>query len=288
MSLRRSTWARVSLIISVAAVVAALPALASAAGNRTPAAPPVGPTTLALYQAERHQGSFHAGRPAHEPSSATRSSRHPATVPAALPVALSPAAATLVRVTTALPILAAPGGRVVATMSSSSLYLHQPLTAWVLRTSSDGRYGEVTLPWSGKPNATGWIRLAGLARSTTTLSVHISLSRHELTVLHGTSVALRTIVGTGAAASPTPAGRFFVTDRVAASGAFGAFAFGLSAIQTHLPVGWGGGNQVAIHGTNNPASIGQSVSAGCIHVAAGPLQQLILLLQLGTPVVITP
>jgi len=235
MSLRRSTWARAWLVIAMAAVVAALPALASAAANRTPSVQPVGPTTLALYQAERHQGSFHAGRPAHEPSSATRSSRHPATVPAALPVALSPAAATLVRVTTALPILAAPGGRVVATMPSSSLYLHQPLTAWVLRTSSDGRYGEVTLPWSGKPNATGWIRLAGLARSTTTLSVHISLSRHELTVLRGTSVALRTIVGTGAAASPTPTGRFFVTDRVAASGAFGAFAFGLSATQTHLP-----------------------------------------------------
>ncbi|GEM_PF-3026681 len=235
MSLRRSTWARVSLIISVAAVVAALPALASAAGNRTPAPQLVGPTTLTLYQAERHQGSFHAGHAAHAPSTTAGSSHRPVTVPAPLPVARSLAAATLARVTAALPILAAPGGRAVATMPSSSLYLHQPLTAWVLRTSSDGRYGEVTLPWSGKPNATGWIRLAGLTRSTTTISVQISLARHELTVLRGTNVILRTVVGTGAPASPTPAGRFFVTDRVAASGAFGAFAFGLSATQTHLP-----------------------------------------------------
>ncbi|HCP61410.1 MAG TPA: hypothetical protein DIU14_02930 [Actinobacteria bacterium] len=52
--------------------------------------------------------------------------------------------------------------------------------------------------------------------------------------------------------------------------------------------GWGGGNQIAIHGTNDPGSIGRGSSAGCIHVAAGPLQQLIPLLQPGTPIVITP
>jgi lipoprotein-anchoring transpeptidase ErfK/SrfK len=272
MSARRSTWGRVLLVIAVAAVVAALPALASAAARRTVSSPAV---PLVLHHPDRHQASSVAAVKA----PTKEAHREHTTAP-------RPAGAILVRVPSALAILASPGGRAVATMPSSSLYLHQPLTTWVLRTSRDGRFGEVTLPWSGRPNATGWILLSGLARSTTNLSVHVSLSRHELTVLRGSKVLLRTVVGTGATASPTPTGRFFVTDRVAASGAYGAFAFGLSAIQTHLPAGWGGGNQVAIHGTNDPGSIGRSSSAGCIHVAAGPLRRLIPLLRLGTPVVI--
>ena len=54
-----------------------------------------------------------------------------------------------------------------------------------------------------------------------------------------------------------------------------------------LPAGWSGGNQLAIHGTNDPSSIGTSASAGCLRVSARALERLKSLLRLGTPVVIT-
>ncbi|MCD6020371.1 MAG: L,D-transpeptidase catalytic domain, partial [Actinomycetia bacterium] len=44
--------------------------------------------------------------------------------------------------------------------------------------------------------------------------------------------------------------------------------------------------QLAIHGTNNPSSIGQSVSAGCIRVSETTLDRLLPLLEYGTPVII--
>jgi lipoprotein-anchoring transpeptidase ErfK/SrfK len=69
---------------------------------------------------------------------------------------------------------------------------------------------------------------------------------------------------------------------------YGSFAFGISGVQSHLPLGWSGGNQLAIHGTNEPWSIGRSVSAGCLRVSEKALRKLKLLLRLGTPVVISP
>jgi lipoprotein-anchoring transpeptidase ErfK/SrfK len=147
----------------------------------------------------------------------------------------------------------------------------------------------VPVPYRGA-DATGWIPLKGLARSWTPYSVHVDLSRHELTVLRLNKVILRVAAATGAPASPTPPGHYFVTDRVPVyvGSPFGSFAFGLSGIQTHLPAGWrGSGNQLAIHGTNDPGSIGRSASAGCIRVSEPSLAGLRPILVLGTPVVIS-
>jgi hypothetical protein len=83
-----------------------------------------------------------------------------------------------------------------------------------------------------------------------------------------------------------PTGLYFVTDRVAfpGGGVLGTYAFGLSGIQPNLPPGWSGGNQLAIHGTNDPSSIGRSTSAGCLRVYERVLDRLKRLLRIGTPV----
>ena len=95
---------------------------------------------------------------------------------------------------------------------------------------------------------------------------------------------------TGAPVSPTPPGEYFVTDRIPfpSGGSLGTFAFGISGIQPNLPPGWSGGNQLAIHGTNDPSSIGTSASAGCMRVSEQALDRLLPLLQLGTPVIVEP
>jgi lipoprotein-anchoring transpeptidase ErfK/SrfK len=70
-------------------------------------------------------------------------------------------------------------------------------------------------------------------------------------------------------------------------GALGSFAFGISGIQPRLPAGWSGGDQLAIHGTNEPWSIGRSVSAGCVRVSEWSLERFRPLLMLGTPVIVS-
>jgi lipoprotein-anchoring transpeptidase ErfK/SrfK len=73
-----------------------------------------------------------------------------------------------------------------------------------------------------------------------------------------------------------------------AGSAYGSFAFGISGIQPRLPAGWTGGDQLAIHGTNAPWTIGTDASAGCLRASEATLAKLKPLLRLGTPVVIVP
>lgn len=189
-----------------------------------------------------------------------------------------------------LPITTRPGkGKVIGRMPGGSRYYGEPLTAWIQDRSSNGRYGKVAVPYS-RSRATGWMRIAGLELSNTPFSVRVELSRHLITVIRLDKVIMRFPAATGAPGSPTPSGRYFVTDRVAITpgGSFGSYAFGLSGVQPNLPAGWSGGDQLAIHGTSAPSSIGTSASAGCLRVGERALDRLKPLLRLGTPVTIKP
>lgn len=196
---------------------------------------------------------------------------------------------TLVHVPRTLPALAAPraGSRQVGVVPAGSKYYGFSIVAWVEEISDDGRWGRVELPYVW-PRREGWIRLAGLTRQTTRLRVEVDLSEHLVTVRKFGKVLFRAPGATGASSSPTPVGDYFVTDRVAfpAGSSLGSFAFGISGIQPRLPAGWSGGNQLAIHGTNNPSSIGRSASAGCIRVSESTLDRLRRLLIYGTPVIV--
>jgi L,D-transpeptidase catalytic domain len=187
-----------------------------------------------------------------------------------------------------MPITARPGsGRTIGEMSAGSRFFGTPHQAWILNRTKNGRFGKVAVPYSAR-RATGWIRLGGLEVSRTAYSVRIDLSEHRIVVKRLDQTIMRFPAATGAPGSPTPPGRYFVTDRVPIpqGGSFGTFAFGLSGIQPNLPAGWDGGDQLAIHGTNDPGSIGTSASAGCLRVSERALDRLEPILHLGTPVVI--
>jgi lipoprotein-anchoring transpeptidase ErfK/SrfK len=202
----------------------------------------------------------------------------------------SSAPSVLVRITHDVAMRTRPGnGRVVGILPADSKYYRTPTVAWVQHVSPDGRFGELAVPYSGTKTV-GWIPLRGLQRRSTVLKVDVDLSRHRIVVERRGRFLFGTRAAIGAPSSPTPTGRYFVTDRVSfpAGGALGTYAFGISGIQPNLPAGWTGGNQLAIHGTNDPASIGRSVSAGCVRVPAIALRRMVPLLRLGTPVVIHP
>jgi lipoprotein-anchoring transpeptidase ErfK/SrfK len=197
----------------------------------------------------------------------------------------------LVRVPAAIAVRGRPAAqaRVIGSLPASSKYYHVALMAWVEKTSRNGRWGRVEIPYVW-PRTDGWIPLRGLRRTTTAVGVEVDLSKHWVTVRKFGKVVAGFRAATGAPSSPTPLGSYFVTDRIpfSAGGPLGSFAFGISGIQPHLPAGWSGGNQLAIHGTNDPSSIGTSASAGCVRVSERALRTLLPLLRLGTPIVIHP
>lgn len=141
-----------------------------------------------------------------------------------------------------------------------------------------------------RPNgSSGWIRADGVAVRTVTTEIRVDLSDRSLQVLDRGSEVLQTTVAVGAAATPTPRGRFFVVDKVdtgSSSSAYGPFALGLSGYSDVLDQFGGGDGQIAIHGTNAPASIGTAASFGCIRVPNDVVTRLADLLPLGTPVLI--
>jgi lipoprotein-anchoring transpeptidase ErfK/SrfK len=100
---------------------------------------------------------------------------------------------------------------------------------------------------------------------------------------------LTTPVAVGSPESPTPTGHFFLVDKLdtqSASSAYGPFAFGLSGHSDVLTEFAGGDGQIGIHGTNDPSSIGNAVSHGCVRVPNDVIAQLNDLVPLGTPVTI--
>jgi lipoprotein-anchoring transpeptidase ErfK/SrfK len=181
-----------------------------------------------------------------------------------------------------------PGGRVIARVSSTTRFGTQTTLAvaakrgpWVGLTSTD------------IPNGTlGWVKRSrrdGLKASSTHVSLRIDLSRRSLELRDGRRVIRRASVGIGRPGSPTPTGRFSVTDEISGSryGPFyGCCIVALSGHQLHTPPGWQGGNRLAIHGTDNPGSIGVPSSAGCLHADAADLRVLMRRVPLGTPVFI--
>ena len=198
----------------------------------------------------------------------------------------------LVRVPSAMAVHSRARARrspVIGQLPDSSKYYHVSLTAWVEKTARHVGWGQVEIPYVW-PRRDGWIPLKGLSRSQTAVQVHVDLSKHWVTVTRFGKVIAGFPAATGASWSPTPPGDYFVTDRIpfSAGGPLGSFAFGISGIQPHLPAGWSGGNQLAIHGTSDPSSIGRSASAGCVRVSEDSLHLLLPLLKLGTPVVIVP
>lgn len=149
---------------------------------------------------------------------------------------------------------------------------------------------EVLVP--GRPTgATAWLWLegSGVELRQVDLAIEVDLDARTLTLFEGDEVVLTTPVAVGSEDSPTPVGAFYVTDKLQdpnPDGAYGPFALGLSGRSDVLTDFAGGDGQIGIHGTNDPSSIGQDVSHGCIRVPNEVIVQLNELLPLGTPVVV--
>jgi lipoprotein-anchoring transpeptidase ErfK/SrfK len=142
-----------------------------------------------------------------------------------------------------------------------------------------------------RPNdSTGWIRAPSVEVTNDPYRVEIDLAAHRLTTLLDGKALMHTTVGVGKPATPTPRGLFYVVENlkmVPATGPYGTYAFGLSAHSNVLKTFGTGDAQVAIHGTDEPASLGQNWSNGCVHLSDAVADWLARRLPLGTPVEIS-
>lgn len=180
-----------------------------------------------------------------------------------------------------------PGGRVVARAwwttvygSSATLAVAARRGRWLGLTSSDLPNG--SLGWARADDPT-------LELHSTRASVLIDLSSRTLELRDGRQVIRRSTVGIGRDGSATPTGRFSITDELKGKSFgpyYGCCILALSGHQNHTPTGWLGGDRLAIHGTNDPRSIGMRSSAGCLHARPQDLHALIRRAPLGTPVFI--
>jgi hypothetical protein len=181
-----------------------------------------------------------------------------------------------------------PEGRVVTRLRARTEF-GSPQALAVLQRE-DGWLGIST---TALPNdRLGWIDPASerLGYSRTPVELRADLSRRELSVISDGKVRRRVRVTIGSPASPTPTGRFAVTDKLRGADFgdyYGCCILAISGRQTNLPPRWRGGNLLAIHGGPTWA-IGGELSAGCLHAGETDLRWLMRRIPLGTPITIHP
>lgn len=195
----------------------------------------------------------------------------------------------LVRAGRSAPVRERPGGRVLGRVGDRSDFGSRTALA-VLDVRAGGRWLGVatTVVPHGR---LGWIRAdrSRLAYARTDRALHVDLSERRLELRSGRRVLRRIRVGVGRPGTPTPTGRFGVTDRMVGSDFgwwYGCCILAFSARQPELPSGWQGGDRVAIHGTPARSSIGAPSTAGCLRAADAPLRRLMVEVPLGAPIFI--
>jgi lipoprotein-anchoring transpeptidase ErfK/SrfK len=138
-------------------------------------------------------------------------------------------------------------------------------------------------------NSTGWVprrALGGYRIVQTRLIVDRGLL--QATLLRNGKPVFRAPVGIGKSNWPTPAGEFYIRNRLRGfkSAFYGPLAFGTSARSSVL-TDWPAGGFVGIHGTDRPDLVPGQVSHGCIRMRNRDILQLGRLMPVGTPLTIT-
>jgi lipoprotein-anchoring transpeptidase ErfK/SrfK len=180
-----------------------------------------------------------------------------------------------------------PGGPVVAELQPTTEF-RSPTVLAVVR-ARDGWLGVLS---SALPNGrVGWISArAALEVHYSDWRVDASLSRREVVVRRFGRVVQRFPVAIGSEGTPTPQGRFAVTDKLLtalSSSPYGCCILALSGHQTATPQGWGGGDRIAIHATNLPETIGTRASLGCLRAPTDEIRRVVNTVPLGTIVTIS-
>ena len=191
-----------------------------------------------------------------------------------------PAGQTLTeRVLERAQLRAAPAGRVVARVGRFTEYGDPRVYRVVAR-----RDGWLAVLAPERPNGrSAWIAAEHAVLGATRWKITVDRSARRLTLRRAGRVVRRMLVTVGAPSSPTPLGRFAVTDKLwmEPGSVYGCCALALSGSQTR---GRLAGVRLAIHGTRLPERLGRAASNGCARATARDLRRLMRTVPRGTPV----
>ena len=177
---------------------------------------------------------------------------------------------------------AAPGSdRILARVGSRSVF------GSATKLAVKGEWGEWLAVISEQlgNGVRGFVRRESVRLTHDPYSLEVDRSLRLLTVWR-LGVRLRRIgVAVGAPATPTPRGRFAITDKLRDfwSTYYGCCVLALSGRQTRATPGWVGGNRLAIHAGTG---IGLAISNGCLRAATQDVEYLMRLLPVGTQVIV--
>jgi lipoprotein-anchoring transpeptidase ErfK/SrfK len=178
---------------------------------------------------------------------------------------------------------ASPDGRRMATIGTRTEFKSARVLAVVGERPGWLRVMDAEL----KNGQTGWIQASDAQRGMVDYKLKVDLSARRLEVLKDGRVIRRIRTAVGEQGTPTPTGRFAVTDKVPfrdRGSPYGCCALALTAHQPNTPSEWTGGDRIAIHATPARASIGRSVTLGCMRVPDPDAEWMMKQVPLGTPV----
>jgi hypothetical protein len=154
------------------------------------------------------------------------------------------------------------------------------------RVDSRGRtWMRIRVP--GRPNGrTGWVLEPALGQlHAVRTKLRVNRSTLRATLFRDGRMIFQTRIGVGKASTPTPAGHFWIRERLRnlnGGRLYGPWAFGTSNYSVLSD--WPGGGVVGIHGTDQPQLIPGRPSHGCIRMRNASITRLVKLMPLGTPV----
>jgi L,D-transpeptidase catalytic domain len=177
-----------------------------------------------------------------------------------------------------------PGGRVLARVGLHTAYGSERVFAVAGRR---GDWLAVRSPQRADDRP-AWVPAEDVVLHPEPWTLVADLSDRSLTLRRAGRVRARWTVSVGAPQTPTPTGRFGVTDLLTepAGSAYGCCIVALSGHQTRFRPGWNGGTRLAIHGTPREATLGSADTNGCLHLSATALRRLLTIVPLGATVTI--
>lgn len=153
--------------------------------------------------------------------------------------------------------------------------------------------GERLEVYTGEPpsESTTWIRRSDVDIKAARYRIEVSTGTFNLKVFEDGKVIMDAPIAVGTGQRPTLTGLHFLNvllQNPNPDDIYGPYAYGLSSYSTDQSVleDFKKG-QAAIHGTNDPSSIGRAVSNGCIRLSNENITTLAQKVPPGTPVLIT-
>jgi lipoprotein-anchoring transpeptidase ErfK/SrfK len=183
-----------------------------------------------------------------------------------------------------------PSARPVAPVTLWTHFTRRPQVLLVTAAATGpqgGQWVRVLLP--RRPNGSGaWIPSSAVQLSTTGVRLRIRTASHRVEVWRDGRLSASYPAAVGTGNTPTPIGLFAIQDPVPSNdhqrSYLGPYILTLTAHSAVLREFMGGDGLVAIHGTNAPGLLGQSVSHGCVRVSNETVVALHRIAVPGTPV----